>query len=110
MLPAPSMCLAAEEGTGGEGASGKRGDGPSALSRHGDNARKYPFRPFYSGATPIYGMAHNPRLRFQAKNLTIRAIHVNAAIPIASSLSSSRPEPCASRSEVHFGERYPAKP
>ena len=109
MPPARSMCLAAEEGTGGEGASGKRGDGPSAPSRHGDNARKYPFRPFYSGATPIYGMAHNPHLRFQAINLTMRAIPVNAVIPIAPA-SSSRPEPCASRSGVHFGERYPAKP
>ena len=77
--PAPSMYLAAEEGTGGEGASEARGM-LRAPPRHGDNARKYPFRAFYSDATPIFGMAHDRRLRFQAKNLLIRAIHGNDAL------------------------------
>jgi hypothetical protein len=77
--PAPSMCLAAEEGTGGEGASGKRGDGPSAPSRQADNARKYPFE-HSQRRTPIGATAHNPRLCFQAKNLLIRAIHGNNAL------------------------------
>ena len=48
--PAPFSC--GQKGTGGEGAS-ERGVAPSAPSRHGDNARSFPFRAFAAAHAEI---------------------------------------------------------
>jgi hypothetical protein len=75
----PPPCIWRQRRNGRRRRVGSEGYAPSAPTPR-DNARKNPFRAFYSDATPIYGMVHNPRLCFQAKNLPIRAIHGNDAL------------------------------
>ena len=72
MPPAPSGG-ARKKGTGGEGASDRwgRSERPHATRIMRENTPSS----ILQWRTPICGMARDRRLRFQAKNLLIRAIH-----------------------------------